>query len=216
MGNFYSLTLDGLSLDLVSDAQMEAYLMRFRHRIFREALGWVPVSPSGMDRDEYDALSHNLAVSWRGSVVGSMRFTPGERPYMLESDFAQLLCDGDFIRKGRGSAEVSRFAVDASLPADLRAAASRLLYLGLWQWAEWNDVRWMYFVVVPGMYRRLQSLGLPVHPMGGLRPLDGGVMSMAGYFDWHAVDMDAIHSLRESVALSDACPERWREYDYSH
>ncbi|WP_199154191.1 acyl-homoserine-lactone synthase [Chromobacterium sp. ASV23] len=216
MGTFYALQLDGLTLEQVVDQKTEKDLMSFRHRVFRESLGWLPVAPNGSDRDEYDVVSNNLAICQSKDVVGSLRFTPGTQDYMLEKDFSRLLSSRETIRKGGNSAEISRFAVDPTLSPQLRGSAAQLLYLGLWQWAEWNNLRWMYFVVVPSMYRRLVSLGLPVRPLGVPRPLDGGVMSMAGYFDWHAVNMEAIHSLRLNVALPDACPKRWREYDYSH
>ncbi|MBW7567647.1 hypothetical protein KIF54_14355 [Chromobacterium subtsugae] len=136
---------------------------------------------------------------------------------MLEKDFSRLLVPDEILYKGGASAEISRFAVDTeTLGRKLTASASRLLYLSLWQWAEWNEIRWMYFVVEPSMYRRLVALGFPIRPVGVPRPLDGGVLSMAGYFDWGQIRGEVIRSLRSRVALPDACPAQWREYDYSH
>nr|WP_244999301.1 acyl-homoserine-lactone synthase [Chromobacterium subtsugae]AAP32920.1 CviI [Chromobacterium violaceum] len=192
-------------------------LLAFRHKIFRENLRWLPVCGNGLDRDEYDAISDNLAICLDGQVVGSVRFTPGTERYMLEKDFSRLLVPDEILYKGGASAEISRFAVDTeTLGRKLTASASRLLYLSLWQWAEWNEIRWMYFVVEPSMYRRLVALGFPIRPVGVPRPLDGGVLSMAGYFDWGQIRGEVIRSLRSRVALPDACPAQWREYDYSH
>nr|WP_282598225.1 acyl-homoserine-lactone synthase [Chromobacterium violaceum] len=191
-------------------------LMSFRHRVFRDRLKWLPVSPDGLDWDEYDAFSANLAITRDGEVVGSVRFTPGSERYMLERDFSTLLVSGEKLWKGRDSAEISRFAIDAGkLSGGERGAASRLLYFALWQWASWNDIRWMYFVVEPCMYRRLASLGLPVRPLGVPRPLGGGVLSMAGYFDWSEMNPEVIRSLRARIA-SDAFQEQWHEFDCSH
>ncbi|WP_420837176.1 acyl-homoserine-lactone synthase [Chromobacterium sphagni] len=192
-------------------------LLVFRHKIFREKLHWLPVCDSGLDHDEYDAVSDNLAIFLEGRVVGSVRFTPGTERYMLERDFSRLLVPDEILRKGARSAEISRFAVDATeLGGRLTAPASRLLYLSLWQWAQWNNIRWMYFVVEPCMYRRLVTLGFPIRPVGVPRPLDGGVLSMAGYFDWEAMRGEVIRSLRSRVALPGACPIQWHECDYSH
>ncbi|WP_434630512.1 acyl-homoserine-lactone synthase [Chromobacterium sp. CV08] len=217
MKKFYPLSLDGMVLERIGSGDDPTDLLAFRHRIFRENLGWLPTCPSGLDCDEYDGISDNLAMCRDGRVVGSVRFTPGTERFMLEKDFSRLLIPDEVLRKGESSAEVSRFAVDvAGLGGRLTASASRLLYCSLWQWAEWNGIRWMYFVVEPCMYRRLASMGLPVRPVGVPRALEGGVLSMAGYFDWSEMKPEVIRSLRSRVALPDACPEQWREYDYSH
>ncbi|KZE84794.1 hypothetical protein AWB61_21510 [Chromobacterium sp. F49] len=74
MKKFYSLQLDGLVLDRVEDESTMLDLLAFRHKIFRENLRWLPVCGNGLDRDEYDAISDNLAICLDGQVVGSVRF----------------------------------------------------------------------------------------------------------------------------------------------
>ncbi|MEO2216655.1 acyl-homoserine-lactone synthase [Chromobacterium vaccinii] len=216
MEKFFALESEGMILDRVHARDVMNELMSFRHRVFRDRLKWLPASPDGLDWDEYDAFSANLAITRAGDVVGSVRFTPGSERYMLERDFSTLLVAGEKLRKGGDSAEISRFAMDTGkLSGVERSAASRLLYFALWQWASWNDIRWMYFVVEPCMYRRLVSLGLPVRPLGIPRPLGGGVLSMAGCFDWSEMNPEVIRSLRLRIA-SDAFQEQSHAFDYSH
>nr|WP_199068502.1 acyl-homoserine-lactone synthase [Chromobacterium sp. ASV5] len=214
---FYALQLGEFQMRQVACPEELQQQLAFRHKVFREQLGWVPVRDDGLDSDRYDGFSDNLAL-WHGKqVVGSVRFTLGSEPFMLEHEFSRLLVPGETLVKGRRSAEITRFAIDGqALRGRPAAAAAQLLYLSLWQWAAWNRIRWMYFVVEPRMYRRLAALKFPIQPVGVPRPLDGGVLSMAGCFDWSLVTPEFIQSMQQGVTVSDASQERLREYDYSH
>jgi acyl-homoserine lactone synthase len=217
MKAFFPLELDGLVLNVVSSPLEQKQLWAFRHRIFREQLAWVPVCEDGYDRDSYDDFSDNLALYRDGQVVGAIRLTGGQNPFMLEEEFSGLLASGECIGKGREYSEITRLAIDRhALSGRESVMAARMLYLGAWLWSQIHGVRWMYFVVEPVFYRRLVMFGFPIVPVGVPRPLDGGVMSMAGLLDWRQARPELIRSLCPGVTVSDACQELWHEYDYSH
>ncbi|AXE30398.1 hypothetical protein DK842_11115 [Chromobacterium phragmitis] len=214
---FFPFSQGGLELAWVDDDRMREGLWAFRHKIFREQLCWVPLCEDGFDRDEYDGFSDNLVLLRDGRVVGAIRLTIGEHPFMLESEFARLLASGERICKGKEYSEITRLAVDREvLGARDSIKAARLLYLGAWVWSQMRNVRWMYFVVEPVFYRRLVMMGFPIVPVGVPRPLDGGVMSMTGLLDWQQARMELIRSLAHGVSAPSACQALWHEYDYSH
>lgn len=216
MAHFFPLELDGLLMEKVNATSYEIDLLKFRHQVFRVQLGWVPPRPDGLDLDDYDAFSDNLAVIAQQQVVGSARFTPGDQPFMIEREFARLLAPGERIRKGAGCGEITRFAVGKTISSRETRAIARLLYLSLWEWSRANEVRWLYFVVEPSFYRHLSRMGFPIQPVGVPRPLDGGVMSVAGCFDWEQADPEFIKSLRREVAAPRECVRSWLEYDRAH
>lgn len=215
-GQTLNVTRDGFRLERILGGRKETELMRFRHRIFREQLHWVAESSDGLDRDEYDTFSDNFAVLNRNHVVGSVRMTPGNCPFMIEREFLPLLPSGVRLQKGDGSAEITRFAVGVDERGRRIETATRLLYLSLYQWAQSNRVRWMYFVVEPAFFRRIVRLGFPASAIGDARPLDGGVMSQAGCLDWDQADGDFIRWLRSVLSVPAAAPAQSHVSGYSH
>ncbi|GGY27716.1 acyl-homoserine-lactone synthase [Paludibacterium paludis] len=207
---------EGLRLETIRGGRRQTELLRFRHEIFREKLKWVELSADGLDKDEYDAFSHNLAVIDGNEVVGSVRYTEGHYPFMIEKEFARLLPGGFALRKGRHAGEVTRFAVASRCLNGGMGSASRLLYLSLYEWSRLHDVKWLYFVVEPPFFRHLTRLGFPTVAIGEAKKLDGGVLSQAGYMDWPSASPDFIHWLREAAVFPAATQERSRAYDYSH
>lgn len=207
---------EGFRLEKVEGGRKETELMRFRHRIFREQLRWVPESSDGLDRDEYDPFSDNFAVLDKNRVVGSLRLTPGQCRFMIEREFSALLPEGWTLHKGSNSAEITRLAIDVRRQRDRADSASHLLYFTLYQWAQLQRVRWMYFVVEPPFFRHIQRLGFPAFAIGPARPLDGGVMSQAAYLDWDLVQPAFIRWLLAGVSGPAAGLEQSRAYGYSH
>ncbi|QND87045.1 N-acyl-L-homoserine lactone synthetase [Chromobacterium vaccinii] len=172
MKEFFPLSQDGLVLEWANTESRMKQLWAFRHRIFREQLQWVPLCEDGFDRDAYDDFSDNLMLSRGGQVVGAIRLTTGDHPFMLEVEFSRLLAPGERIGKGCEYSEITRLAVDRSvLGARESIMAARLLYLGAWLWSQVRGVRWMYFVVEPVFYRRLVMMGFPIVPVGIPRPV---------------------------------------------
>jgi N-acyl-L-homoserine lactone synthetase len=195
----HTLFCDGFQLEKINGGGLETALMRFRHRIFREELRWLPESVDGLDRDGYDLFSDNYAVSRGDEVVGSVRMTSGIYPFMIEREFRRLLPEGWGLEKSARSAEITRFAVGANALGHRPEVIGRLLYLCMHQWAERHQVRLMFFVVEPRFFRLLARQGFPAFAIGPALPLEGGVLSQAGYFDWHRAEPAFIHWL-QSVA----------------
>ena len=202
MSNYTTLVAarDGYRLQKIIGGRQETELLRFRHQIFREQLGWVPVSVDGLDRDDYDVFSENFAVLQQHKVVGSLRLTAGEYPFMLEKEFSALLPKDYVLQKGVQGAEITRFAAGVDAAGRRIESASRLLWFGLYQWAMHKNVRWMYFVVEPPFFRHIVRLGFPVFSLGKARPLDGGVLSQAGYFDWQQRSPQLIRWLHSGLS----------------
>lgn len=207
---------DGFCLEQVMGGCRETELMRFRHRVFREQLRWLPESQDGLDLDEYDPFSDNFAVLTKNKVVGSVRMTSGEYPFMLEREFRPLLPAGWKLEKSVRSAEITRFAVGEDERGRRPQLASRLLYFSLHQWAMTHRVRLMYFVVEPAFFRHIVHMGFPASAIGTAQPLDGGVKCQAGCLDWNQADSRFIHWLRSVTANPVADQAQSRESDYLH
>ncbi|RBH36183.1 hypothetical protein C3F00_044965, partial [Pseudomonas sp. MWU13-2860] len=135
MAHFFPIGLGDMLVDRVNGTNWEIDLLKFRHLVFREQLNWVAPSVDGLDRDEYDGFSDNLAVRDTQGVLGSVRLTHGTRPFMIEREFSRLLAPGESISKGESAAEITRFAVDKRASPQRMREAGRLLYLSLLEWS---------------------------------------------------------------------------------
>ena len=216
MAHFFPIALGDMQIDRVNGTEWEIDLLKFRHNVFREQLHWVAPSEDGLDRDEYDGFSDNLAVRDSEGVLGSVRLTHGTRPFMIEREFSRLLAPGERISKGEGAAEITRFAVDKRASPQRMRAAGRLLYLSLLEWSLQREVKRMYFVVEPVFYRHIVRMGFPVVPVGVPMHLDGGVLSMAGYVDWPQAEAEFVLGLRKGIAAPPESYRAWREFEAQH
>lgn len=208
---------DGFRLQKISRDADEIILLKFRHKIFREQLRWVAESEDGLDLDEYDGFSDNYAVfNEKGEIVGSVRLTPGDFPFMVEREFSRLLPDLSAIHKGKQAAEITRFAVGMSENGIRHGTVFRLLYFALYHWACAHQVRWMYFVVEPPFFRHICRLGFPAFPVGEALPLDRGVLSMAGFLDWEMAMPGFIRWLQKIAEVPVVTQAQSHEFDYSH
>lgn len=164
------------------DDLAEAY--RLRHRVFCTRLGWVPPSPEGMETDRYDAWAQHLGVYAESvGLAALVRVLPASHPFMLESDFFDLVGPDHRIRKQLDTAEISRLALADNDCLPRRAAM--LLYKGLYQWSLANAVRYLYMEVEPRYWRALRLAGFPCRPIGPVRRLPpANVESIALRLDW--------------------------------
>lgn len=160
---------------------------QLRHKVFCERLGWVPPNAPRLEIDRYDQVAIPLGVfSETGVLVGFVRFLPSDHPFMLESEFANLLAPGYQIRKGPDTVEISRLAVapDTERNGQSRAHFSILLK-GLYQWSIINSVRYAYMEVEKRFLRVLHALGFPCVPIGPFTSLPpAGAESVAAILDW--------------------------------
>jgi len=87
-------------------------MYRLRARVFGERMGWEVTIFSGMEIDEYDALSpyYLIVRNSDGQLCGCVRIMPTEGPYMLKNTFPELL-SGHVAPENPHIWELSRFAI---------------------------------------------------------------------------------------------------------
>src|SRR5262249_38868807 len=92
------------------DALVEMY--RLRAKVFEDRMGWEVATISGMEIDDYDALSphYMLIRDEANQLCGCWRLLPTQGPYMLRDTFTQLL-HGQCAPESPCVWELSRFAI---------------------------------------------------------------------------------------------------------
>jgi acyl homoserine lactone synthase len=162
----------------------EAY--RLRHKVYSEALKWVPSSHDELEVDDYDSIATSLGLfAETGVLVGVIRLVPAPGPFMLEKEFTALM-PGHDIRKERDTNEITRLTVDPTL-TDKGLSSRMLLVLlkGMYQWLVANEVRYSYMVIEKRFQRVLNLIGFParsISPYIALPP--AGALSVAALLDW--------------------------------
>ncbi len=176
--------------NLVSeDEKIQAY--RLRHRIFCEELGWLPRSRSLLETDEYDKYTTSLGIFDRQHVlVACTRVASPGTPFMIEKEFSSLIDPLHKIRKENDIAEVSRSCV---APEARRLSVygtfgacrvSMLIYKVAYQWCSVNNIRYVYTVVEPRLYRALRAQGFQMQLVGAPVTMPDGCVAMAAIIDW--------------------------------
>lgn len=174
------------------DEQFQAY--RLRHKVYTEALRWVPASGEDREMDPYDAWATPLGVfSDAGRLVGFSRVLMRPDPFMLESEFRSCLTDHHEIRKSRDTAEITRLTVDPALGE--KGLSSRVLLAvikGLYHLLIGQEVRYCYMVIEKRFLRVLRALGFPCRPISdGVALPPAGVLSVAALLDLEQFRIEA-------------------------
>lgn len=154
--------------------RMECY--RLRHLVFCETMGWLPSNSSGLEIDQYDKWATLLGIfTSQGSLVGTMRLLPANRPFMLENDFAELIPAEHQIRKDDKTAEVSRFMMAPNWKSQgLSILHTLLLMKGLYRWSLVNGIQYVYAVIEKRFWRMLFLIGFPWRPIGLIKAIPPG------------------------------------------
>lgn len=177
-GEFLVKTLEG-------EAELtQAY--RLRHKVFAEALRWVPPTDDGQEMDMYDLWGTSIGLfDSRGTLHGMARLLPATGLFMLEQDLRMLLPSDHILRKERDTAEITRLAIDPDIK-DKGLSARLLLTLvkGIYHWAQAQDVRFLYIEVDYRFFRVLNAMAIACDPLGppvALPP--AGTLSIAAIMD---------------------------------
>jgi N-acyl-L-homoserine lactone synthetase len=184
--NFYEADYSIRSIQCEED-RLKAF--RLRHQIFNEMLEWVPPSPSRLEIDRYDQSAKTVGLfSESGKIAGLVRLVTSDQPYMLETEFADLLVPGHNLRKEDDTIEISRLAV---VPSEKKGGPSpghlHMILKGLYQWCLANEIRYAYMEVEKRFCRTLRILGFPCEPIGPIKKLPpAGAESVAAFLDWEA------------------------------
>jgi N-acyl-L-homoserine lactone synthetase len=161
---------------------------RLRHEVFCQMLSWVPPSPDGLEEDRYDSFSTSVGVfDPSGKILALIRFVPPDRPFMMESDFVDLLAPDYEIRKEPDTVEITRLAIAPSYwhQGGSSRLVSMLIYKGMYQWILTNRIHYAYMVIEKRFWRVLRATGFPCVPIGPIRALPPAeVECLAAILDW--------------------------------
>ncbi len=160
---------------------------RLRHQVFSELLEWVSPSPDGLEIDRYDHASESLGLfSEDGVLLGSVRLITPDYPFMLETDFTDLVYPEHLTRKETDTAEISRLAITPSVShPGLSSHYLNILHKAIYQWSVENSVRYLYMEIEKRFWRVLNHLGFPCKRIGPVKQIPpANVKSMAAILDW--------------------------------
>lgn len=163
-------------------------MFQFRHKIFRERLGWDVMSLDGMEVDVFDALRPVYILSSASDAVvnGCWRLLPTTGPYMLKHVFPELL-HGTTPPQTPEVWELSRFAVDSSARSPQEKKVLRTMcgmVQNVLRFAEKNGIRQYVTVTSVALERYFRHFGVPMRRIGsGVASYLGDVCSVACYID---------------------------------
>lgn len=197
---------------------LQAY--RMRYQVFCENLAWVSPNSTGLEIDRYDAFATLLGLfSEENNLLGLIRLLPPDQPFMLETDFADLVAPGYRIRKEADTAEISRLTITPSAKKEgLSSRYLSILLKGLYQWTLVNEVRYSYLEVEKRFWRILQLMGFVSTPIGPVKSLPpAGANSMAAILDWEGFRSHNRHRQPEFLdwmttvqSIPAVSPGQWR------
>lgn len=158
-------------------------LVRYRHKVFVETLGW-PLQTSGCrEVDQFDRTDtvYLVARDGGGNVVGTARILPTDKPFLLGDVFPQLMGDEPMPRAA-DVWEISRFAAmdfaaEAALPEPQFSSpvAIDLLRKAI-AMAATAGVKRLITVSPMGVERILRRAGFVAHRAGPPRVVDGDML----------------------------------------
>lgn len=164
-------------------------MFRFRHKVFRERLGWEVASRNSMEVDVFDELDpvYMLARNERRAVEGCWRILPTTGPYMLKDTFPQLL-RGESAPREKNIWELSRFAVESAANGDLAQAnlgpVTFAMIGKVLAFAEQQGIDHYVMVTSVALERLLKRAGFPLRRFGdGKAERVGKVLSVACWVD---------------------------------
>lgn len=197
------------SNDAQVDRQVVRRMFRFRHKVFRERLGWEVESRNGLEIDRYDDLDPVYMVSHNDhkEIMGSWRLLPTMGPYMLKDTFPQLLC-GENAPQDPSIWEVSRFATVTTGPRErVQANLGQVTFdmiRSLLPFAEEHGIRHYVFVTSVALERLVTRIGLPLRRFGdGQAQKVGKVLSVACWLDVNEPFRQAVGDGKVAVAAAE-------------
>lgn len=146
-------------------------IYRFRHRVFRERLGWSVPSMGGRERDDFDDLDPVFiaARAQDSRVTGTFRLLPTTGPYMLREVFPELL-RGESVPCASDVWELSRFAVEPTnagsrIQANASGATIELMR-ACYRYAADHGIREYVMATSVSVERMLRGMGIGLERFG--------------------------------------------------
>jgi acyl homoserine lactone synthase len=154
-------------------------VLRYRHRIFVDGLGWDIPRSDGMESDQFDREDtiHVVAHDSAGEVRAYSRLLPTMKPYLLQEIFPQLM-DGQCLPRSEDTWELSRFTAQDSHAGTLSPhfvfspMAVELLHYSVAA-AAMRGARNLMFAGSPGMAILMARAGFNIQRMGSPRVIGG-------------------------------------------
>jgi acyl homoserine lactone synthase len=159
--------------------QTYSKVLRYRHRIFVDALGWDIPQRDGMEFDQFDREDtiHVVSQNAGGEVNAYSRLLPTVKPYLLSEVFPQLM-DGQPLPRSKDTWELSRFTAQDSRREPVSSSfvfspmAVDLLHYSV-STAAGHGAKNLVFVGSPGMATLMSRAGFDVLRIGRPRVVDG-------------------------------------------
>lgn len=183
---------DGFLIKTLSTPEEHEDALRLRHDVFREELKWVPPSPDGLDRDEYDTYAHGIGVfNGNHRIVGHVRMIGAPAPFMTEKEFRCLLPEDSKFKKFFGMVEATRICVRKDLRTNhyLSMTLANLIYKAMYHWSKLNNYTNLLTIVEKRYYVLLKRSKFPFKALGDFRPMGEGVLSGIVLLNWSQFDI---------------------------
>jgi acyl homoserine lactone synthase len=141
-------------------AHLAEALMRYRHRIFIQRLGWILPTLNGAERDQFDRddTLYAVALDGTGELRGCARLLPTSLPYLLDVVFPDMVQEKP-LPSSSTIWEISRFASTC-------AAATRRLLAETVACAAQRGARRLITMSPLGVERLLQRMGVGISRAG--------------------------------------------------
>ena len=175
---------------------------RLRHTIFVDLQGWEALRrPDGRDVDAFDnADATHLLLTDGEELVGGSRFTPLDRPNLLQTVFSGLV-QGELPAAPSLGADWTRFYVRPDRrEGRRRAPESAALFCAMMEYALREGYAYITFVSTIYMLEHGTAVGWRIVPLGPPARIDGKPTLAA----WIEVSEQALDNVREATGLYDA------------
>jgi acyl-homoserine lactone synthase len=170
---------------------------RLRHSIFVDMQGWEAIRrPDQRDVDDFDTDdATHLLLTDGDELVGGSRFTPLEKPNLLQTVFSGLV-QGNLPASPSLGADWTRFYVRPDRrEGRRRAPESAALFCAVMEYALLEGYAFITFVSTIYMLEHGVSLGWRITPLGAPAIIDGKPTVAA----WIEVSEEALANVRRST-----------------
>lgn len=170
---------------------------RLRHKIFVEMQGWEALRrPDGRDVDAFDtADATHLLLTDGDELVGGSRFTPLDRPNLLQTVFSGLV-QGDLPAPPSLGADWTRFYVRPDRrEGRRRTPESAALFCAMMEYALLEGYAYITFVSTIYMLEHGTAVGWRIVPLGAPATIDGKPTVAA----WIEVSEQALDNVRRAT-----------------
>lgn len=167
---------------------------RLRHAIFVDAQGWEAIRrPDRRDIDDFDTDdATHLLLTDGDELVGGSRFTPLDKPNLLQTVFSGLV-QGKFPASPSHGADWTRFYVRPDRrEGRRRAPESAALFCSVMEYALLQGYAFITFVSTIYMLEHGVSVGWHITPLGAPAIIDGKPTVAA----WIEVSEQALANVR--------------------